>query len=161
MNARTIGQKIAAAATSVLLALPLLAAVTTITVTVKESRVRATPASYGKTVGTVTLGQKLAVQESKNDWYKVTVGGATGWLHRSAVTTKKVDIGASGSTGTGKVSSDEVTLAGKGFNPQVESEYRKRHPGANFAAVDEMEKMRISEDEVRRFVEAGEKGGAR
>jgi hypothetical protein len=144
-----------------LLALPVLAALAQITVMVKESKLRATPASYAKPVGTVSYGQKLEVLESKDDWHRVTVAGTTGWLHRSAVTTKKVDVGKSASVGTSKVSSDEVTLAGKGFNPQVESEYKKRHPGSNFAAVDEMEKLKVSEDEVRRFVEAGQKGGAR
>ena len=139
--------------------LPLLAAVTMITVTVKESRLRATPASYAKSVGAVSLGQRLQVDETRQDWYRVTVAGTTGWLHQSAATTKKTGVGKSDSIGTSKVSRDEVTLAGKGFNPQVESEYRKRHPGANFAAVDEMEKQKIPESEVEKFVEAGQKGG--
>jgi Bacterial SH3 domain len=144
----------------VVVGLPTIAALTQITVMVKESRLRATPASYAKPVGTVSFGQKLDVQETKEDWYRVTVAGTTGWLHRSAVTTKKVDVGKTASVGSGRVSNDEVTLAGKGFNPQVEAEYRKRHPGSNFAAVDAMEKLKISEDEVRRFVEAPQKGGA-
>ena len=144
-----------------LLALPILAALTQVTVMVKESRLRATPVSYGKPVGTVLYGQKLEVQETRDDWYRVTVAGTTGWLHRSAVTSRKVDVGKTASVGTSKVSNDEVTLAGKGFNPQVEAEYKKRHPGSNFAAVDAMEKLKISEDEVRRFVEAAQKGIAR
>jgi uncharacterized protein YraI len=144
-----------------LVALPLLAAATIVTVTVKESRLRATPASYAKPVGTVSYGQKLEVAETKQDWYRVSAAGTSGWLHRSAVTTKKVNLGKSGSIGTSRVSSDEVTLAGKGFNPQVEAEYRKRHPGSNFAAVDAMEKLRVPEEEVHKFVEAGQSGGAR
>jgi hypothetical protein len=143
-------------AAAILLATAATAGAERLVVAVKESRVRQNPASYAKPVASVTLGQKLESDEKKGDWYRIEVGGVQGWLHRSAVAGKGSGGSGAKSVGTSEVSGDEVTLAGKGFNEQVEKEYREKHPEASFAAVDAMEKIEISDDEVRSFVEEGE-----
>jgi hypothetical protein len=64
-----------------------------------------------------------------------------------------VAAGASGS---------EVALAGKGFNPEVEAEYKK-NPTLNYAAVDEMETYVVVPTALSAFITQGGilEGGAR
>jgi hypothetical protein len=49
-----------------------------------------------------------------------------------------------------------VALAGKGFNAEVEAQYRKGHQNANYPAVDQMERVRISPQEMVAFLDQGE-----
>jgi hypothetical protein len=46
-------------------------------------------------------------------------------------------------------------LAGKGFNPAVEKEFKSRNPKLSFEWVDRMEKFVVSDDEVRNFIKEG------
>jgi hypothetical protein len=52
-------------------------------------------------------------------------------------------------------SSGEVALAGKGFNEQVEAEYKQQND-LDYTMVDRMEQFTVSIDEVVLFVEQGE-----
>ncbi len=70
------------------------------------------------------------------------------------MTAKKVAASSAAPAG-GAVDERDVANASKGFNPQVESEYRKKNPTANFAAVDRMEKLEASDAAVQSFVAAG------
>ena len=70
------------------------------------------------------------------------------------MTTKKVAASSGGAT-AGKVDERDVANAAKGFNPQVENEYRKKNPTANFAAVDRMEKLGTSDAAAVAFVRDG------
>ncbi len=54
------------------------------------------------------------------------------------MTASKVNATETASSGGG-ATADEVTLAGKGFNDQVEKSYSSQNSAANFAAVDAME----------------------
>jgi hypothetical protein len=59
--------------------------------------------------------------------------------------------------------SDELALAGKGFNKQVEGAFRSKNPHMDFTWVDKMEAMEVSQEEIQRFLEDGEllkQGGA-
>ena len=60
--------------------------------------------------------------------------------------------------------SDELALAGKGFNKQVEEQFSSDNPDADYAWIDWMEQVVVSQDEMRRFQEEGglsPKGGPR
>jgi len=48
-----------------------------------------------------------------------------------------------------------VSLAGKGFNPQVEDSYKSRHPGLNYAGVDAIEHDVVSDDTLQAFMMKG------
>ena len=47
-----------------------------------------------------------------------------------------------------------MALAGKGFNAEIEAEYKKNGK-VNYAAVDKLEKNLVSFDTVFEFMEAG------
>jgi len=121
----------------------------TITVLVQSTAVRKRPQFFAPSVATAKLGESFAASGPDGGWYKVDAG----FIHESAVTAKKVKLSA-GSTVGGSATADEVTLAGKGFNSQVESSYKKDTP-ANFAAVDAMEKRAVSDSAVLAFLRSG------
>ena len=57
-----------------------------------------------------------------------------------------------------RVSADtsDVVLAGKGFNREVEKEYRASDPSARFDLVDKVEReTRVSSSEVAQFRKSG------
>lgn len=121
----------------------------TITVLVQQTALRKRPQSYSPSVGTARLGQKLESSGLEAGFHKTP----SGYIHSSAVTERKVKLGSAGSVG-GSASSEEVTLAGKGFNAQVEKSYGEKN-AANFAAVNAMERRSVGEAELFAFLRAG------
>ena len=101
-----------------------------LTVKIREASVRAGPKAFKPIVATVKYGDKVErLADTKDGWVEVKTGaGAKGFLHESALTEREVAKieGDPKGTGGGRsvASSDEVALAGKGFNPQVEAQYR-------------------------------------
>lgn len=126
----------------------------TVTVIVKKTSVRRERQFYAPTLVEAQLGQGFDVLGREKGWVKVNTASGAGWLHESAVTARKVAASAQGPAG-GAVDERDVANAGKGFNPQVESAYRKKNPEANYPAVDRMEKIEIGEQAVDAFVRDG------
>jgi hypothetical protein len=136
----------------------------TITVKVKETRVRSSPRFYARSLLRVDRGDRLEKLEELGGWYKVqATGDVIGWVHSTAIETKKLQLD-SGEWVETDASPEEITLAGKGFNEQVEEEYRKSHSELDYTWVDKMEKMEISDAEMSDFLKEGrldEHGGGR
>jgi hypothetical protein len=87
---------------------------------------------------------------------KVSASGArSGWLHASALTKKRIAMQAGARDAQTAASGDELALAGKGFNSDVEAEFRSQNRGADFAAVDRMERIRVTPAESKEFLRAG------
>jgi hypothetical protein len=143
------------AAAVLLLAGVAAAATETVTVVVKKTSIRRDRQFYAPTIAEAKLGDAFAVEAREKGWVKVGTAAGTGWLHESAVTSKKVVASSQGPAG-GKTDERDVAAAGKGFNPQVESEYRSKNPEANYDAVDRMEKLGASEKAVEAFVREGD-----
>lgn len=122
----------------------------TITVLVQQTALRKRPQSYSPSVGTAKLGQRYESSGLEAGFHKTP----SGYIHASAVTAKKVSLGKADSVG-GTASAEEITLAGKGFNAQVEKSYGENNAGANFAAVNAMERRSVSEAELFAFLRAG------
>lgn len=122
----------------------------TITVLVQETALRKRPQSYAPSVGLARLGQKFESSGLVSGFYQTP----SGFIHSSAVTEKKVKLGSADSVG-GSASAEEVTLAGKGFNAQVEKSYGAQNASANFAGVNAMERRSIAEGELFEFLRAG------
>lgn len=133
----------------------------TMNVQVQDGVVRATPTFLGKPVTKVQYGNQVQTIQLQGEWYQVSVQGQTGWIHQSALTTKKIRLTAGQENVQLGASDSEMALAGKGFNEQVETEYRSQNKQANYAAVDQMEKAVITEDEMAAFITAGNLQGGR
>lgn len=139
---------------ALLLAGAAIAATETVTVIVKKTSIRRDRQFYAATLAEAEFGDVFAVLAREKGWVKVGTKSGEGWLHESAVTAKKVAASSQGPAG-GSVAAEDVALAGKGFNPQVESVYRQKNPQADFAAVDRMEKLGASEKAVASFLSDG------
>jgi len=128
----------------------------TMSVQVKNGQVRATPSFLGKLVGSLNYGDRLQVQEQQGDWSKVTVpDGQTGWVHTSALTKKKIVMKAGDQNAQSGASGDELALAGKGFNSQVEADFKSKNPNIDFTWVDKMEKIKVAPEAMQQFLKDG------
>lgn len=124
-------------------------------VQVRNGKVRATPSQLGKTVATVDYGEVVEAGAAQRGWYPVTMpDGTKGWLHESALSQKPVAMRAGTTDAATGVSSDEVALAGKGFNEQVETKL-KTEGKLDYTWVDRMAAFQISTDQMVEFRQQG------
>ncbi len=127
----------------------------TMNVITKENSVREDCKFLAPVKAKVRYGDRLEVLSKEGDWFRVKFRNIRGCIHKGAVTEKSVSL--SGVSGTGSsASADEVSLAGKGFNPEVERSYRNKHPELNFRTVDGIEQYKISEEALRKFIRNGD-----
>lgn len=126
-------------------------------VQVKKGQLRATPSFLGKIMGNLSYGDQVEVLSEKGPWARVKKVNAKtgGWLHASALTTKKIILKPGAADVKKAASSDELALAGKGFNKQVENQFRAQNPNMDFTWVDRMEKMTVSDRQIQAFLKAG------
>ncbi len=140
----------------VLAAVTLAWAAETMSVQVKQGRVYAKPNFLSKLQATLPYGAKLQVEDENGAWRQVRAKGLQGWMHVSALTENEISLQA----GTGKAatgaSSEEMTLAGKGFNKQVEASYKATNKRLNYRAVNKMEKSYpVSVAQIKKFIKTG------
>jgi uncharacterized protein YgiM (DUF1202 family) len=137
----------------------------TLTVKVQSTYVRKEPKFYSSPVATLRAGESVTQISSQAGWYKVrTSKGVEGWIHSQSVATGKFKVAAMDKSMKMSATADEVALAGKGFNKQVEDAYKSRNKGISFAEVERMLRIKITPEELRRFLMDGklaEFGGAR
>jgi uncharacterized protein YgiM (DUF1202 family) len=131
----------------------------TLVVKVKTTNLRKEPAFYAATIAALKAGETVEKVAEQDGWYKVRTGkGIEGWVHASAVSAKSFDLMALGKTTKTGASAEEVALASKGFNKQVEDAYKAKHADADFAAVDRMLRMKVNPEQLKRFLERGKLG---
>jgi hypothetical protein len=131
----------------------------TMSVQVKKSPLRATPSFLAKKTGEVHYGDRLEVIKKKNSWTKIKSVDHEGWLHSSALSEKKIELSAGTRDVASTADTSEVALAGKGFNAEVESEFRK-DSDLNYQAVDLIQTYGISDREKIAFIRDGGLSGA-
>lgn len=134
-------------------------------VQVKEAQLRSVPSFLGKILTSVAYTKQVDVVGEKGDWKNVVVPGTgpKGWMHSSALTKKTIILNAGKEDIEKSASSDEIALAGKGFNQEVENEYKKGNSSVNYDAVDKMEKIVVPQPDMEQFLAAGDvspEGGA-
>lgn len=125
-----------------------------LTVRVLRAKVMKKPRFIGATAATVSRGQELTFREAKGQWYRVD-GAASGWIHKGHVVEGAVKLASTPGRKGSNASRDEVELAGRGFTPQVEDEYKKRHPKLDFKHIDAIERTEIDPSELQDFVSDG------
>ncbi len=136
------------------LAVTALAAGQSMTVRAREVQLRSTPSFTGKLTAKLLYGQSVSVLEENGPWLKVSAAGDTGWLHQGALSSRPLNLASGGADASAKASDREVTMAGKGFNAQVEQAYRRNHP-EGYAQMEEMLKLNYSPKELSDFLAAG------
>ena len=119
---------------------PAALAETTQYVQVRTAQIRVEPKSFSKVVKSLRYRDEVTELEEKDGWLKVRAsGGATGYLHESALTTTR--IVSSTEKLSPYASESDVVLAGKGFSEEVEDEYRRQNPGTRsaFSSINQIE----------------------
>lgn len=131
----------------------------TVTVITKENAIRESCRFFAPIKATVRYNDVLEVITQKGDWYQVKFKGVQGCIHKSAIEKKSVSLSKLILSPTKSekqaATGDEVALAGKGFNPEVEAAYKKKNPKLNFQVVDRIETYRVSENKLREFIAGG------
>ncbi len=127
-------------------------------VQVREAQVRGAPGFLSRVLGTLPYTEEVAILEERTDWNRIRTlsGGLEGWLHSSSLTSKRLKLAGDGPDAQVTVSSDEQALAGKGFNSDVEQEFKARNQTADFSVVDKMEKLSIPTESIIQFLNEGD-----
>lgn len=133
-------------------------AATKMSIQIKEAPIRATPDYLGKVNGKASYTDQVNVEDSKGQWKKVKAikSGLSGWIHESALSEKEIRMSSGDKDVKLAASSSELQLAGKGFNKQVEDEYKSRNKNISFRWVDKMAKISVSQTQIQKFVQEGE-----
>ena len=129
-------------------------------VQVEQVKVRATASALGRIVGTLAYGDRVTVLDQPADapqsWRKVSMAekGITGWVSLSALTEKEIKLQAGSQNAQTGASSGEVALAGKGFNEDVEKQY-KSEGNVDYTWVDRMKGYNPTDEQVAGFLQDG------
>ncbi|MFI5368781.1 MAG: SH3 domain-containing protein [Spirochaetia bacterium] len=127
-------------------------------VTVKETPVRATASFLGKILGTLNYADRVTIldQPAGGSWVKVRGpdGKLQGWVSLSALQDKTIVLKSGSENVAQGASTGEVALAGKGFNESVEKEY-KSEGKVDYTWVDRMEQIVVSPDQLAAFINQG------
>ncbi|MBN1410718.1 MAG: SH3 domain-containing protein [Spirochaetales bacterium] len=130
-----------------------------LSIIVKETQAREKPSYLSKGIAKLKYGDKVDTLQLQKDWYKVKLkGGKTGWIHSSAVTNKKIVLKSSKADAEKYANSKDVVLAGKGFNEQVEKQY-KQQSKLDFSAIDKLEKIDVTPEQKEDFLRDGQLEG--
>jgi hypothetical protein len=127
-----------------------------LTVTRKTTKLRAQKRSFAPAVADLAEGDKVVFVQKEGAWLSVKSGQITGWLHETDVTAKS-DVRLSGQGVRESYSTSETAAAKKGFNPQVERQYRQNNPNLErgFQLVDQLQARSVPEAELRQFLSEG------
>jgi hypothetical protein len=126
-------------------------------VQVRNTAVRSQPKVWSNALGFVNYGDSVELLGSEQGWMKVQFKGKQGFVHATALTKRNIVL--SGKTAPKTASRDDVVLAGKGFNREVEKQMASSNATLNFNAVNEIEKMRVSSVELAAFIKGGKLNG--
>lgn len=126
-------------------------------VQVREGQVRDKPSFLGRVTATLNYGDRVTVTENRGPWTKVGLGSTegAGWIHDTALTKKRIKLKAGEDDADVAASSGELALAGKGFNSDVEAQFKSRNKDVDYTWVDKMEKMVVPVEDCQAFLKAG------
>ena len=120
-------------------------------VSAKTAALKSSTWFFASTRGTLEMSAQVTVLQVNGNWAEVRSAAnasLSGWTAVSNLSAKRIVA-----SGTG-ASASEVGLAGKGFNQEVESAYKTKGD-LNYADVDKTEAIKVSQDELYKFVTEG------
>jgi len=116
-------------------------------VAVQTAVIKDSTGFFAKEVGNFPLGTAVTLIRDNGKWAEVRAGNLAGWVASASLSVRRVIVSSS------PVTASEVALAGKGFSPDTEMEYKKN--GLDYSLVDSMEKIVIPADDLLRFIIEG------
>lgn len=127
-----------------------------VAISVQNQSIYPMPAFYASPVVPVSYGTTAVIDEINGEWYRITTSlGQVGWIHRTSVT-GAIQTASGGTSASGNVTSDEIMLAGRGFNQDIEEAYAGENPELDFSKVDNMESSwTVSSQQLYQFLVNG------
>ena len=117
-------------------------------VAVQSAEIKSSAGFFASNLGRLSLGDAVTAVRDNGKWTQVRAGNITGWVASTSLSSRRVIAGNTVST-----TASEVAMAGKGFSPETEIEYRKN--GLDYSAVDLMERTVVPADDLLRFISDG------
>lgn len=160
INGKVIVRFLFASCLLAIFLVPRVANAETVRVATRENAVRKDCKFFAPVAAKVSYGDALEVLSREGDWLRVRFETTEGCIHSSAVTEKKIKTIGKASDDKGGVdgsdaTEEEVALAGKGFNPEVEKRYREENPDLDFDSIDSIEAYTVSESGLVKFMKEG------
>jgi len=150
---------------AVLIAFTAVVLAETMVVKVQTTNLKKEPKFFADTIAVLKIGDSVETIGLQDGWFNVkTSAGQVGWLHSSALMEKKSGFSVLSTSVSAQTTGEEVALAAKGFNKQVEDKYKADNPNIDFTWVDKMLKIKVSPKEIAEFLKKGklgESGGAK
>lgn len=125
-----------------------------LTVQVREIQMRTAPSFTGRPSATLSYGQTVSVLEEQGIWVRASGAGGEGWVHRSALTDRRLELSSGARNVASKADDREVAAAGKGFTAEIERAYRQSHQDG-YAQMEAMLRFSYSPTELYAFLSAG------
>jgi len=116
-------------------------------VSVKSTTVKASAGYFAQELGNLSLGDEVTLISENGKWSRIRSGNLTGWVTSTSLSARRIIASGTNATAT------EIALAGKGFSPETETEYRKN--GLDYSTVDFMEQITMPKDELLKFITDG------
>ncbi|MBU2053499.1 MAG: SH3 domain-containing protein [Proteobacteria bacterium] len=127
-----------------------------LSVQVKEGQLRSAPSFLGSVMAALAYGDRVELIEDKGAWKQVAIRKLRGWMHMSALTTKKIVLQAGAADVQTSATGSELALAGKGFNAKVEAEFRTKNKDIDYTWVDRMEALAVKPEQMQAFLRQGQ-----
>jgi hypothetical protein len=123
----------------------------TLYVAVKTVTLKSSTGFFASNRGTLNYGDRVTVLQVNGKFVEVQNANSTltGWTASANLSARQI---VSGNENT--LSARETALAGKGFNEEVENAYKSKGD-LNYADVDRVEAIKVTETDLRRFLEEG------
>lgn len=122
---------------------------------VREVQVKSAPNYLASSVGTLGYGAPISVESEDGNWYRIS--SPAGFIPKNSTGKGSASIEPGERYAAKGVTHDETALAGKGFNPAVEGQYKSSSASLAkaYGQVDRVEAIRISEGELSSFITQG------
>ena len=125
-------------------------------VQVRKGQMRQQPSFLAQVIKDLAYGERVEVISKNPPWFEIKdATGSTGWMHTSALTSKRIKLRRDNKSGKSQATSDEIALAGKGFTKEMESEINTSNPALDYLWVNHMEQIVISTSEIEQFLRQG------
>ena len=124
----------------------------TMFVATQNLELRSATGFFASTNATLEYGAQVSVLQIQGDWAEVHSSDnplQRGWTRINSLTARRIVPGSTANT-----TAQEVALAGKGFDQEIENAHRARGD-ANYPDVDRVEAQHVPSAALRRFLEEG------
>lgn len=120
----------------------------------RSASLQAEPKLLAKSLKKFSYGERVQVVSVEQGWAKVFSAGREGFVHQSGLSPRKLVLTSNART-TNSLDDSDISLAGKGFSPEVEKQLAVSNRSLNFKSVDVMEKITVSSEQTKAFIKSG------